>query len=350
MLLVGGAWWLACNVADNIASRGLRTGFGFLDQRAGFKITPTLIDFDESGTFGRAFLAGLLNTLLVAGLAIPAASILGLAIGVARMSPSLIGRAAGFYVETFRNIPPLVLLFFIYGVVLRALPLPRQSWSLGDLVFINNRGLSLPVPAEPTLLLALLLAFAMGLGAWRKLRGRWGGAGLLPVLLPVAAFVLVAPFCAWDVPALRGFNFSGGGTLTPEFLALFLALGLYQAAYVAETVRAGLMGVPHGQMEAARALGLGRLQILRLVILPQAMRIMLPPLTTIYVSIVKGSSIAAAIGYPDLVAVFAGTALNIIGQAIEIMLITGAVYLSLGLGLAGAMMLYERHLARRWTP
>jgi general L-amino acid transport system permease protein len=296
LLLAGGAWWLADNVADNIASRGLRTGFGFLDQRAGFKITPTLIAFDESRTFARAFLAGLLNTLLVAGLAIPAATAIGLVVGVARMSPSLLGRAAGIYVEIFRNVPPLLVLFFIYGLVLRALPPPRQSWSLFDAIFLNNRGLVLPFP---------------------------------------------------DVPVLQGFNFTGGTTLVPEFVALVLTLTVYQAAYVAETLRGGIQAIAAGQGEAALALGMTRGQALRHVILPQALRVMLPPLVTIYVFIVKGSSLAAAIAYPDLISVFAGTALNIVGHAIEIMLLTGAVYLSVSFGIAALLGLTEARLSAR---
>ncbi len=298
--LVGlAAWWLVHNVSLNVSARGLRTGFGFLADRAGFSISPSLIDFSENSTFGRAFLVGLLNTLLVAALAIPLASLLGLLIGIAALAPDkLLRRLATVYVETFRNIPPLLQLFFIYGVALRALPVPRQSWSLFDVVFLNNRGLLVP----------------------------WPGAG---------------------VPRLDGFNFTGGVSLTPELVALVLTLTIYQAAYVAETVRGGILAIAAGQGEAALALGMRRGQVLRHVILPQALRVMLPPLVTIYVNIMKGSSLAAAIAYPDLIAVFAGTALNIIGHAIEIMILCGAVYLTVSFGIAALLGLYEAHLARR---
>jgi len=298
--LVGlAAWGLVHNVGLNVTARGLRTGFGFLGDRAGFSISPALIDFSESSTFGRAFTVGLLNTLLVAVIAIPLASLLGLVVGIAALAPNkLLARLATVYVETFRNIPPLLQLFFIYGVALRALPPARQSWSLFDLVFLNNRGLLIP----------------------------WPGAG---------------------VPRLDGFNFDGGVSLAPELVALVLTLTLYQAAYVAETVRGGIAAIAAGQGEAALALGMRRSQVLRHVILPQALRLMLPPLATIYVNIVKGSSLAAAIAYPDLIAVFAGTALNIIGHAIEIMLLTGSVYLAISFVIALLLGLYEANLAGR---
>jgi general L-amino acid transport system permease protein len=347
-LIGAAAWWLVDNVSANLAARGMRTGFGFLNDRAGFSITPTLIEFTESNTFGRAFLVGLLNTLLVAAIAIPLATILGLVIGIAGLAPNrLLVRLSTVYIEALRNVPPLLQLFFIYGVVLRALPPARQSWSLLDVIFLNNRGLMLPLPIGGADIWWLLGAFLLGLFLWRVWREKWLAAPSLPILLPLLVFLFGMAGSPWSVPKLQGFNFAGGTTLTPEFVALVLALTLYQAAYVAETVRAGIQAIAAGQGEAALALGMRRGQVLRLVVIPQALRVMLPPLVTIYVSIVKGSSLAAAIAYPDLISVFAGTALNIIGHAIEIMLLTGAVYLTVSFGIALLLGLYEAHLARR---
>lgn len=298
MVLLG---LLARNVAANLSAHGVQTGFGFLAQRAGFQITPSLIPFTEDSSFGRALLAGLLNTVLVTCLAIPMATGLGVILGVGSRADTMAVRAlARSYVVVVRNIPPILQLFFLYFVVFRMLPQPRQSLRLFDMVFLNNRGLSLPWPAS------------------------------------------LSPLSGWDLPHLRGFNVSGGVTLGPELLALVATLALYQASYVAETVRGGLAAIPVGQTEAGLALGLTSWQTLRRIVLPQALHIMRPPLTTIYVNTLKGSTLAAAIAFPDLVSVFAGTVLNLTGQALEVMLVTGAAYLALSAVISALMQVSAR--------
>jgi general L-amino acid transport system permease protein len=298
--------FMAVNVAANLEARGVRTGFGFLAQRAGFQITPSLIPFSEDGSFARALLVGLLNTVLVTALAIPLASLIGLALGLCGLArATLIRVLARGYVEIVRNIPPIIELFVFYFVVFRDLPPPRQSWRLLDAIFLNNRGLYLPLPS------------------WSE--GGW----------------------SWDIPQLRGFNIAGGVSLGPELLALVATLAIYQSAYIAETVRSGIGAVSAGQIEASRALGLTRWQSLRLVILPQALHVMRPPLTTIYVNTLKGSTLAAAIAFPDLVSVFAGSVLNLTGQALEIMLVTGGVYLALSALISALMQIGDRRAMGR---
>jgi general L-amino acid transport system permease protein len=334
-------------VSGNIEAHGLRTGFGFLGQRGGFQIAPALIPFNENSSFGRAFLVGLLNTLLVSVIAIPAATLIGVCLGILRLSTSwAASRAALLYVETIRNIPPLIQLFFWYFVALRALPPPRQSWIwLG--VALNNRGLHFPVPAMADINALLAVGVGAGVAAAILTRSRRLVAAGLLLLGPLLGLVLAGTWGGWDLPRLRGFNYVGGVLLVPELVALTLALSVYQAAYVAETVRSGLESVPVGQVEAARALGLGSGTTRRLVVLPQAMAAMLPPLSTTYVNIVKASTLGAAIAYPDLVSVFAGTVLNLTGQAIEIMLVTGSVYLAISFGIAALIGWSESRLVWR---
>lgn len=334
-------------VASSIEARRLSTGFDFLAHRGGFQIAPALIAFSEASSFGRAFLVGLLNTLLVGALAIPLATAIGIGVAAARLGGGrALARAAFLYVETVRNIPPLIQLFFWYFVALRTLPAPRQSWTFLGAV-LNNRGLQLPVPLTDSLGLWLVAGACVGLIAAAILRvGRFAafGFGLAGAALALA---LAAAFGGVEQPVLRGFNYVGGILLTPELVALTLTLAVYQAAYVAETVRSGIETVPRGQSEAAQSLGLRPGPTWRLVVFPQALVSMLPPLATTYVSIVKASTLAAAIAYPDLVAVFAGTVLNLTGQAIEIMLITGSVYLAISFGIAGLISLFENRLAWR---
>ena len=284
---------LFSNTLDNLSRRGIQTGFGFLDHQAGFAILSSLIPYSETSSYGRAFLVGLLNTLLVSGLAIVVSTILGFIIGIARLAPNwLVARLAGVYVETIRNVPLLLQIFFWYFAVLRSLPLPRQSISLFGVAFLNNRGLYLP---------------------------------------------------SFDsVPHLAGLNFQGGFVLIPEFVALLAALSIYTAAYIAEVVRAGVLSVGRGQTEAAYALGLTRGQTLRLVIVPQAMRVIVPPLTNQYLNLTKNSSLAAAIAFPELVSVFAGSVLNQTGQAVVVIGITMAVYLAISLSISLGMNLYNR--------
>lgn len=344
------------NTLENLQRRGISTGFAFLRQEAGFGIIQTLVEYSETATFGRTFLVGLLNTLLVSALGIVLATLIGFLIGVARLSPNwLIARLAGVYVEVFRNVPLLLQVFFWYFAVLRALPGPRDSLSLGEAVFLNLRGLYLPRPVPEEGLGLVIGALVIGLLtsaallAWGRRRrvktGRLPRLGRYALVLalapPALAWVVTGGPLIWDLPRLQGFNFQGGLTLIPELIALWLALGIYTAAFIAEIVRAGILSVPKGQTEAAAALGLSRGQTLRLVVIPQALRVIVPPLTSQYLNLLKNSSLATAIGYPDLVAVFAGTTLNQTGQAVEVIAMTMAVYLTISLSISLLMNWYN---------
>lgn len=347
--LLGAALWLLDNTLANMAKRGIASGFGFLGGSAGFGISMSLISYDETASVGRAFLVGLLNTLLVSAIAIVIATVIGFAVGISRLSSNwLLARIAGAYVETLRNIPLLLQIFFWYFAVLRALPAPQQSFSMPGGVFLNNRGLYLP-SAEFGLASGLLLLAMIGLAvaAIALVRRKQAGAGVLSGLLAVAALGGCLALLDWTAPALRGFNYQGGVVLIPEFVALVVALSTYTAAFIAEVVRAGLQSVPRGQVEAARALGLGAGHVLRLVVVPQALRVIVPPLTNQYLNLTKNSSLAAAIAYPDLVSVFAGTVLNITGQAVEVIVITMAVYLFISLTIALAMNVFNRAVVLR---
>ena len=348
------------NAVENLARAKVASGFDFWDATAGFDISQTLIDYDaHSSTFGRAFWVGLLNTLLVAAIGIVLATILGFTIGIARLSKNfLVAQLAGGYVEFIRNVPLLLQLLFWYNAVLKALPDISTSLSLPGGIILNNRGLFAPRPlfASGTQILILLVAAILGavvfnLAASRSERlrnsvtGRFAGTLAIVLALPaVALLVMGGPF-TFDYPAVGRFNVRGGIEILPEFIALLLGLSVYTAAFIAETVRAGLLSVSHGQTEAAQALGLGRLQTLRLIIIPQAMRVIIPPLTNQYLNLTKNSSLAVAIGYPDLVQIFAGTVLNITGQAVEVVVITMAVYLAFSLITSLAMNLYGRRFA-----
>mgnify|MGYP001813369038 CR=1 FL=1 len=348
------------NTLNNLAQRGISTGFGFLSSEAGFGILQTLIDYSESSTFGRTFLVGLLNTLLVSFLGVLCATLLGFLIGVARLSSNwLISRLAATYIEIFRNIPLLLQIFFWYFAVLQALPSPRQSLSVGEILFLNLRGLYLPKPmAEPGFWMVLValgaaLIFCLGLGRWARKRREQQGLDF-PVLRLSLAVVLLLPLgtyfaldmpLAWELPRLQGFNFRGGISLIPELTALLIALSIYTAAFIAEIVRSGILAIPRSQTEAAKALGLNPGQVLRLVVIPQALRVIIPPLTNQYLNLIKNSSLATAIGYPDLVSVFAGTTLNQTGQAVEVIAMTMAVYLLISLGISLLMNWYNRRAA-----
>jgi len=348
------------NTLHNLEKRGISTGFGFLHNEAGFGILQSLIPYDETYTFGRTFLVGLLNTLLVSAIGIVIATVLGFVIGVARLSRNwIISRLAGVYIEIFRNIPLLLQILFWYFAMLPLLPHPRQSLEFWDSIFLNKRGLYLPGPVTETgfgwVLAALALAVlgVILLRRWAHRRqdatGRtfpvfWTSIALL-VGLPLLAFGLAGAPLSWDYPALKGFNFRGGITVIPELVALALALAIYTAAYIAEIVRSGIQAVSHGQTEAAYALGLKPGTTLRLVIIPQAMRVIIPQLTSQYLNLTKNSSLAPAIGYPDLVAVFAGTTLNQTGQAVEIIGMTMGVYLTISLTISAFMNWYNKRVA-----
>ncbi|MBI1775998.1 MAG: ABC transporter permease subunit [Proteobacteria bacterium] len=349
--------YFALNAAENLATRGLHLGFGFLSQEAGFRIGFSIIDFTEADSYGRAFLVGLVNTLLAVAISIVLATALGFAIGIARLSTNWpLSRLALGYVELVRNLPLLLHLLFWYNVALRALPPVRQSLSLGGLAFLNNRGILLPRPVleadlagAPWSFLAWA-AIAVFVWVWNKRRQAVTGeafpaAMVIFLLVSGTALLLLASGLAsltWELPVLRGFDFTGGLRLTPELAALIFALTVYNASFIAELVRGSILAVDQGQTEAAKALGLGRGRILRLVVIPQALRVLIPPLSNQYLHLLKASSLATAIGYPDLVNVFTGTVLNQTGRAIEIVLITMLVYLTLSAVVALATNVYNR--------
>ncbi|QRG79520.1 amino acid ABC transporter permease [Citrobacter sp. R56] len=360
IVVVSVAIYLIHNTINNLSNRGITSGFAFLDRSAGFGIVQHLIDYEQGDTYGRVFIVGLLNTLLVSALCIVFASFLGFFLGLARLSDNwLLRKLSTLYIETFRNIPPLLQIFFWYFAVLRNLPGPRQAVSALDLVFLSNRGLYIPAPLIGEGLFAFCLAFlfaaALSVGLFRfnkmhqiktgRLRRTWPTAMALLVLFPVMAHWIFGAALHWNVPELRGFNFRGGMALIPELAALTLALSVYTSAFIAEIIRAGIQAVPYGQHEAARSLGLPNTVTLRQVIIPQALRVIIPPLTSQYLNIVKNSSLAAAIGYPDMVSLFAGTVLNQTGQAIETIAITMSVYLIISLSISLLMNIYNRRIA-----
>ncbi|WP_043531024.1 amino acid ABC transporter permease [Litchfieldella xinjiangensis] len=363
LLMIGVAIFLlgiVNNTQDNLAARGITTGFGFLTNTAGFGIVQSLIDYSSESSYGRTFLVGLLNTLIVSALGVLAATIIGFVVGIARLSPNwLIARLATCYIEIFRNIPLLLQIFFWYFAVLRTMPSARESMSLGEVIFLNVRGLYLPepqflsgfglIPAAFVIAVVASIAFAL----WNKRRQEATGKRLpagwislaLILGLPLLVLLVTGVPVTWDVPALSGFNFRGGITVIPEFLALWLALSIYTASFIAEIVRSGIQAISHGQTEAAQALSLPQGLILRLVIVPQAMRVIIPPLTSQYLNLIKNSSLATAIGYPDLVSVFAGTTLNQTGQAIEVIAMTMAVYLTISLLVSTFMNWFNARVA-----
>ncbi len=351
LLLAGG--WIIHNTLNNLEARGITTGFGFLSQQAGFGIIQSLVPYDESYTFARTFVVGLLNTLLVSFLGILLATVLGFLIGIARLSSNwLLARLAGAYIEVFRNIPLLLQLLFWYFAVLAVLPSPRQSLALGNSVFLNIRGLFIPditVNQFGWLGLATLTMLIIWQGLRKtvlKEHGRLlkGSVALLLLVLPWLLW-LATDGVALEKPVLKGFNFTGGIQLLPELCALLLALSIYTAAFIGEVVRSGIESVSQGQTEAAQALGLKDSKILSLVVIPQAMRVIIPPLTNQFLNLAKNSSLATAIGYPDLVNVFAGTTLNQTGQAVEVIAMTMAVYLTMSLLVSLFMNLYNRRMA-----
>ena len=348
------------NVTENLARNRITSGFGFLDQTAGFDISQTLIDYSvQTSTYGRAFWVGLLNTLLIAGLGIVLATVWGFVIGIARLSRNwLVANVARGYVELIRNIPLLLQLLFWYNAVLKALPEMRESIVFGGAV-LNNRGLFLPQPnfgpGTGLVALAFVIGIASALGlrlaAKRRLERTgqtipvFGSSLALVIGLPVIAFLLAGAEVRLVHPELGRFNVRGGVEILPEFGALLFGLVVYTAAFIAEVVRAGVLSVSRGQTEAAAALGLRRRQILNLIVIPQAKRVIIPPLTNQYLNLTKNSSLAVAIGYPDFVQIFTGTVLNQTGQAVEVVVITLAVYLALSLTTSAAMNWYNARVA-----
>ncbi|NPA50265.1 MAG: ABC transporter permease subunit [Epsilonproteobacteria bacterium] len=338
--------YIAQNTAHNIEQRGIKTGFDFLNATAGFDITESPIPFSPQDTHWDVYKVGLLNTLIVSFWGIVFSSILGLIIGVSRLSSNwLINRIAASYIEIFRNIPLLLQILFWYNVVLATLPSARNSINIANIIFINNRGFFLPdfhlqkgawiVGAAILISIALIIWLKKRADKKQELTGEQTPVFLYSVIilitLPTLAYFLAGKPISATYPVLKGFNFEGGKVYTPEFLALLFALSIYTATFIAEAIRSGIEAVPKGQKEAAISLGLSPTQRLRLVILPQAIRIAIPSIINQYLNLIKNSSLAAAIGYPELVTIFAGTSLNQTGQALEILLITMLTYLAISL-------------------
>lgn len=356
--------WVGCevvtNTVANLERQNIASGFGFMEERAGFSIIQTLVPYSEDSTYGRAFVVGLLNTLLVAIIGIVLATILGFLVGLGRLSSNpLISSLSGGYIEIIRNIPPLLQIFFWYFAVLRALPTPRNSLAVADTVYLNNRGLFAPNPIFEKGFEVVALAFLVGVAifayarVWAATQQRetgkrpstlWIGLGALAGL-PLLAFLAMGAPLGFEMPAKTKFNLVGGLKIIPELIALILALSTYTAAFIAEVVRSGVLAVQKGQSEAARSLGLSEAQTLRLVVVPQALRVIVPPLTNQYLNLTKNSSLAVAIAYPDLVSVFAGIVLNQTGQAVEVLVITMAVYLTLSLLTSMIMNWYNARIA-----
>jgi len=368
LLFVAALIWLAAEIVENaranLAAQRITSGFGFLQNNAGFDVSQSLIPYSGSDSYTRVFFVGLLNTLVVAVVGIFFATIIGFMVALGRLSPNwLLSRIAGGYVELVRNLPPLFQILFWYRAVLAALPNPRQSYSFFDSFFLSNRGLVIPKPVaesgwEPFLIagaIAIVAAFGLRRYARKELFEKGHKITVWPYVLgvlvglPLLAMLIFGKPFTLEFPTLRGFNFSGGSRLIPEFVALTLALSTYTAAFIAEIVRAGIMSVHKGQMEAGSSLGLSRGQTLRLIVVPQAMRVILPPLTNQYLNLTKNSSLAVAIGYPELVSVFAGTTLSQTGQAIEIISITMGVYLLISLVTSAIMSFYGWRLDRSMT-
>ena len=365
LLFVAALAWIAyeivANARANLQAQRITAGFGFMANTAGFDVNQYLIPYSNSDPYTRVFVVGLLNTLLVSVIGIFFATLIGFLVALGRLSPNwLLSRISGSYVELIRNLPLLFQILFWYLAVLAALPNPRQSIAIFDSFFLSNRGLVIPKPiGEPgfeAFAFALLIAIVAAIVLWRYSRRQlfqsgevikvWPYALGLVVGLPLLAMLIFGPPVKFEVPALKGFNFAGGSRVIPEFVALTLALSTYTAAFIAEIVRAGILSVHRGQMEAGSSLGLQRGSVLRLIVIPQALRVILPPLTNQYLNLTKNSTLAVAIGYPDLVSVFAGTTLSQTGQAIEIIGITMGVYLLISLVTSAIMSFYGWRIGR----
>ncbi|SER62887.1 amino acid ABC transporter membrane protein 1, PAAT family [Pseudomonas sp. NFACC02] len=358
--VVAMGWYLFNNTQTNLQHRGITSGFGFLENSAGFGIAQHLIPFTESDSYARVFVIGLLNTLLVTFIGVILATLLGFIVGVARLSNNwIINKLATVYVEVFRNIPPLLQILFWYFAVFLTLPGPRAAHGFMGTFFVSSRGLNMPAavtndatwPFVISLVLAIVAIVLMARWANKRFEATgvpfhkfWAGLALFIVIPALCALIFGAPV-HWEMPELKGFNFVGGWVLIPELLALTLALTVYTAAFIAEIVRSGIKSVSHGQTEAARSLGLRPGPTLRKVIIPQALRVIIPPLTSQYLNLAKNSSLAAGIGYPEMVSLFAGTVLNQTGQAIEVIAITMSVYLAISISISLLMNWYNKRIA-----
>ena len=357
--LVGlGVWYLASNTLHNLAARNISTGFAFLHEEAGFAIGESMVEYSPADTYGHAVVVGLLNTLRVSVIGVIAATLFGTVLGISRLSKNwLISRLAGLYIEVMRNIPLLLQLLFWYAVITELMPGPRQALSPLPDVFLSNRGLKIPWLKGDAMDwifggLALAIILIVVLAHWAR-RHQEATGKIFPLVRAALGILIVVPVLAWllsggtleiDRPELKGFNFQGGLNLSPEFAALLAGLVIYTSAFVGEVVRSGIQAVNQGQWEAASSLGLSRARMLRLVILPQAMRVIIPPMTSQYLNLTKNSSLAVAIGYPDIVAV-TNTILNQTGQAIEGIMIIMAAYLVVSLSISVFMNWYNNRIA-----
>ena len=338
------------NLNENIEARGIVSGFTFLEGRSGFDILPFLgsyiVKFSPNSTNLEVFYVAIINTLVCAGVGIILSTILGVLIGIARLSTNyLISRLANAYIELFRNIPILLQILFWYNIFLNALPIPKKSISLLDVMFINNRGFYLPNPIPQDGFLWVSIAFVIGVASAIYLKRHFkrkqdetgqqtntiGFTLGLIIVFPIVVFLLLGSPLQFDYAVLGKFNLKGGLAIVPEFVALTLALSVYTATYIAEAIRSGIEAVDKGQKEAAAAIGLTKTQALKLIVLPQALRVAIPPTINQYLNLTKNSSLAAAIGYPELMSAFGGTVLNQVGQAIEILTMVMLVYLVISL-------------------
>lgn len=357
VVLVG--FWIVQNTTENLARSGTASGYGFLNGRAGFDIGQSLIYYTNDSTYGRAILVGFLNTILIAVLGIFTATIIGFAVGIGRLSHNwLIAKICTIYVEVFRNIPVLLIIFFFYKAVIDTLPQVRDSIALPFSIFLNNRGLTMPKPiwgetawvVPVALLLAVVLTVIVArwakkrqMATGQQFRTGWTGLGLI-IGIPLVAFLAAGSPLTFDIPEASRFNIRGGAAVLPEFVAIYLALSIYTASFIAEVIRAGIKAVPKGQSEASAALGLQPSTTTRLVIVPQAMRIIIPPLTSQYLNLTKNSSLGVAVGFPELFST-TSTTLNQTGQAVEAISIMLSVYLAISIATSMFMNWFNAKMA-----